>query len=607
MKSASGRHKPYQLCKPFKNPPCFKVLFTFFLMIFYPSLYATTLEVGQDKTYASPAQAAPHAMPGDTILIFPGIYTNIDIISNMHGQPGSYIYIMGTDAETVIFQGGSQGMHFSQVSYIQISDLSFTLHTGNGLNIDDAGTFDTPSHHIRIINCHFYNMGAQGNNDFLKMSGVDDFEVLFCTFINGADGGSGIDMVGCHNGEIIECRFEDMGSNCIQAKGGTQFITIAQNYFENGGARTLNLGGSTGLEFFRPVDAPFEAADIDVYANVFIGSTAPIAYVGSVRVQVVNNTIINPGNWIVRILQETVDTSRFLPCGDNDFINNIVYYSSSISTHVNIGPDTEPTTFTFSNNLWYRHTDSTNSAPALPVMETDPVIGLNPLFVEFNNNDFRLSENSPAIDAGTSTAFSVDHSGNTVPQGAAPDIGAFEYESVLPVSFLGPFLETGEHSIIVRWKTLTEQNNDYFTVEKSQDGSEWIPIEVVKGNDNTQHVTPYKVYDREPWNGKSLYRIKQTDFNGLYSYSEIAAINYTSHFNLPVSVYPNPFNSFFTVTGLDDKLERMELFDAMGNSIFINNKNCSDGIECIFYTNALPPGIYYLKGETFVKKLIKHD
>lgn len=406
-----------------------KVVLSLFCFLISFSTYAATLEVGPGKSYSSPAQAAQNALPGDTVLIFPSIYTGSNLISNLHGNATEYIYFIGTHPETVIFQGGSQGLHFSQVSYIHIEGLSFTKHTGNGMNIDDGGTFATPTHHVKIIDCRFYDMGAQGNNDFLKMSGVDHFEVVGCTFRNGANGGSGIDMVGCHQGKILRCRFDHLGSNCIQAKGGTQYIDIFQNWFEDGGQRALNLGGSTSLEFFRPQNAPFEAADLNVYANVFVGGWAPIAYVGCVRVYVVNNTFITPQNWVMRILQETVNPARFLPCGDNSFVNNIIYFNNSLSTFVNIGPNTNAGSFVFSNNLWYNFVSPSNSTPNLPVMETNRIAGSNPLFIDIANSDYRLTSESPAINAGKMTNFLTDFNGISLPQGASFDIGAFEYIS----------------------------------------------------------------------------------------------------------------------------------------------------------------------------------
>ena len=403
------------------------LIFIFLFCIVSPAS-SKTLEVGPGKSYASPSQAAVLAMPGDTILIFPSVYSGGYFIENVHGNENSWIYFLGVDLENVIFQGNTEALHFSDISYLQIENLTFRGQTANGMNIDDAGTFDTPSHHIRLANCHFSDMGNQGNNDFLKLSGVDFFHVEDCSFTNGAQGGSGIDMVGCHRGKISLCNFKNLGSNSIQAKGGSQHIEIYRNRFQNGGQRTLNLGGSTGLAFFRPQDAPYEAADIQVFSNIIMSSWAPVAFVGCVRVQVFNNTIILPQNWIIRILQETVDPSRFLPCGQNDFVNNIIFYNAGLSRHVNIGPNTAAESFIFSNNLWFNADNPQNSAPDLPVQESGALIGQDPLFNNLASEDFSLTPQSPAINAGIPTSAYADYAGNPMPSGPKFDIGAFEWQ-----------------------------------------------------------------------------------------------------------------------------------------------------------------------------------
>jgi pectate lyase len=444
----------------------------FFIFLFPVLLVGKTLEVGPGKPYSSPAAAKNFVLPGDTILIFPNVYPGGNLIDNLHGEADKYIYFIGINVESVIFQGNSQAFHFSDVSYLRIENISITGQTGNGMNIDDGGTFDTPSHHIHLKNCRFFDMAAQGNNDLLKLSGLDHFIIEKCTFLNGASGGSGADMVGCHHGTFTENRFENMGSNCIQAKGGTQFITITRNWFVNGGQRTLNLGGSTGLAFFRPLDAPFEAADIDVFANVIIGSWAPIAFVGCVRVHVVNNTIIKPQNWIIRILQETVDPSRFLPCGQNSFVNNIIYYGNTLSRHVNIGPNTEPTSFTFQHNLWYNTDNPSNSKPDLPVQEVMQTEGKDPLFSDIDQQDFTLTSQSPAVDAGKITSYPSDFSGNSVPQGVSPDIGAFEFLNA-----------TSYHYILEKDDFLAFPNpfHDILNIKNNLSAQQWFRLSNLTG------------------------------------------------------------------------------------------------------------------------------
>ena len=398
------------------------------------TIQSRVLEVGPGKDYPTPAAAAIHAHAGDTIKIFPGNYTAPNRIRDLKGRPDAYIYLIGTDVSQVIFEESTQSFHFSNIEYVQMEQITIRRQSQNGMNIDDGGDFSNPSRYIKIIGCRFLQMSGQGNNDLLKMSGIDHFEIRNCEFANGANGGSGIDMVGCHFGEIYSNHFENMGSNAIQAKGGSQYLKIFSNKFKNCGQRTLNLGGSTGLEFFRPQDAKFEAADIEVYYNVFIGSTAPIAYVGCVRVAVVNNTILNPGNWVIRILQETVDPQRFESCGNNSFINNLVFHSNSLSRHINIGPNTLPETFNFSHNLWYNHQSPASSAPILPVSEVSGIIGIDPLFEQPGTDEVHLKPESPAIDAGMSIIYTIDYYGESAPNGMAYDIGASEYQQMTTAS-----------------------------------------------------------------------------------------------------------------------------------------------------------------------------
>jgi hypothetical protein len=405
-----------------------KKIFTILVLVsIYTAPYCKTLNVGPSQTYSSPALAATAASPGDTILMHSGSYAGPFFISNLNGNANAWIVIMGISKNTVVLNAGSEGLHFSDINYVKIQDMSFTGQTGNGMNIDDAGTIQTPAKHVVVTNCNFTYMGAQGNNDFLKLSGLDSFEVSNCIFFRAASGGSGIDMVGCHYGWIHHCLFDSMGSNSIQMKGGSRFLKIENNRFRNGGQRALNLGGSTGLAFFRPIDATHEAADITVHANVFIKGQAPIAFVGSERVDVSNNTFYMPEKWVIRILQETVDTTRFVPCRNGMFRNNIIYFSSVVTTHVNIGSNTAPNTFLFSHNLWYNSSNPASSTPQLPATEISQITGQDPLFTGVEN--FVLKAASPAIGNGTSiTGLPNDMQGVAFKN--PPSRGAYEYNKV---------------------------------------------------------------------------------------------------------------------------------------------------------------------------------
>src|SRR5436190_11303511 len=189
-------------------------------------------------------------------------------------------------------------------------------------------------------------------------------------------------MVVCHRGVIEGCTIkhtEPEPPNCtgVQAKGGTSEITVRRNRFENAGGRAVNIGGSTGLKFFRPPLANgtnnAEARDIRVEGNTFVGSSAPIAFVGVDGAIVRFNTIEKPSRWAVRILQETKGP-QFVACRNGEFTDNTVLFEANRGT-VNVGGGTQPQTFKFARNWWYCVDYPGRSRVSLPVPEADGVYG----------------------------------------------------------------------------------------------------------------------------------------------------------------------------------------------------------------------------------------
>jgi hypothetical protein len=134
---------------------------------------------------------------------------------------------------------------------------------------------------------------------------------------------------------------------------------------------------------------------------------------------------------VIRILQETVDTSRFYACSNNTFRNNIIYKNNQVSTDCNIGPNTLPGTFTFSNNLWFHAQNPGWSGPAtLPVPDYNNLVNVDPMLMDPFNNDFRLQPGSPAIAKGfDSDNPQSDYYGNLFNH--PPSIGASEGNPIL--------------------------------------------------------------------------------------------------------------------------------------------------------------------------------
>jgi hypothetical protein len=283
-------------------------------------------------------------------------------------------------------------------------------------------------------NLLIHDIGTGGNQDCLKLSGLNDYFVLSSEFYACGDGGSAVDHVGCHDGILAKNHFHDLGATAVQCKGGATDIDVRWNLFENAGQRPINMGGSTGFEFFRPplsTSMPnAEARRIRVEANVIRGGYCAATFVGCVDCVFAHNTVVNPENWFFRILQETVTGGgyTFEPASNGSVVNNLFYFERGTLSgeDVNVGASTAADTFTFENNLWYAHDNPGASAPAtLPVAETGGVVGQDPGLGNVGSGDFHVNASSPAAGAGKAiNGVPGDYDG--VCWNMPPSIGAFE-------------------------------------------------------------------------------------------------------------------------------------------------------------------------------------
>jgi hypothetical protein len=299
------------------------------------------------------------------------------------------------------FTGSNECLHLIDPRYVELRHLDLSAASANGLNIDDGGSFESPAHNVVLRGLTIKDIGSKGNHDGIKLSGLTDFRIEDCVIERWGDSGSGIDLVGCHRGQIVGCifRFSDtQGGSGIQAKGGSTNLRIHHNRFEHSGQRAINIGGNTGLQFFRPRPEDFEAKDVLVEHNVFIGSNAPVAFVGADGAVVRFNTFYQSVRWVLRILQENADP-QFVPSRNGLFTDNIIVFNAAdlVST-INISANTAPETFRFERNFWYAADAPQRSAPDLPTPEIDSTVGQDPRFAAAG--DFHLLSGSPAKDTG---------------------------------------------------------------------------------------------------------------------------------------------------------------------------------------------------------------
>lgn len=108
----------------------------------------------------------------------------------------------------------------------------------------------------------------------------------------------------------------------------------------------------------------------------------------------------------------------------------------------------------------------------------------------------------------------------------------------LPIELINFEANAEPEAIAVQWSTASETNNDYFTLERSEDGENFSEITRVQGAGNTSFLKEYSYLDKLPLNGINYYRLKQTDFDGKYTYSDVVAARHES--GTKIKIIPNP-------------------------------------------------------------------
>jgi hypothetical protein len=146
-------------------------------------------------------------------------------------------------------------------------------------------------------------------------------------------------------------------------------------------------------------------------------------------------------------------------------------------------------------------------------------------------------------------------------------------------------------TVLLTWQTLIELKNAYFTVEKSDNGIDFESIEEVSGAGDSNTPITYQTFDKKPVEGINYYRLKQTDFDGAFSYSEIRSAFFKNKGSI-ISIFPNPTSEFLNIQ-IENPFEKgmLQLFDGLGRLIISTELKDSHSLNIAH----LPKGVYLLK------------
>jgi hypothetical protein len=162
----------------------------------------------------------------------------------------------------------------------------------------------------------------------------------------------------------------------------------------------------------------------------------------------------------------------------------------------------------------------------------------------------------------------------------------------LPVELISFTGQPVNNTIVTDWITTSEINNDYFEIQRSSDGINFVTIGTVKGHGNSNTVNEYKFSDAHPNNGTNYYRLVQHDFNGNLSYSSIIKV-FTGTNAASFTVSPNPSTESFNINFQDISGGEFTVLNVLGQTL--TSKTIETGTEKISVGTELSKGAYVLR------------
>lgn len=213
------------------------------------------------------------------------------------------------------------------------------------------------------------------------------------------------------------------------------------------------------------------------------------------------------------------------------------------------------------------------------------------LLIDRDGDGFADNDVTPI--AGSFSGTTITFSGVNFQNGDRFTIGNTNVALPLPIELLSFNADVVQHEVMLKWTTVSELNNDYFSIQRSKTGEEWETIiDNIKGAGTTTELRHYQTSDGMPHSGVSYYRLKQTDFDGQFSYSTVKRVEVVAVYQL--KVFPNPTDGKFTLTtGFELGSSNVKLMNLLGQEVPITLEQSGTSYKATPTSNV--PGVYILQ------------
>ena len=176
---------------------------------------------------------------------------------------------------------------------------------------------------------------------------------------------------------------------------------------------------------------------------------------------------------------------------------------------------------------------------------------------------------------------------------------------ILPVSLLDfEVFINADNQVQLYWNTASEHNNDYFIIERSINGQNWMKLQQIDGNGTVNKLSHYSYIDNDPAFGSNCYRLSQYDYSEEKTSYDDACIDLQLS-EKDIILFPNPNMGILHLECLACTDLHFKVFNAQGTDvtaeITFNKSN-----DLTLDLSTLPNGLYYLCVDSGQNMITKH-
>ncbi|RJE73144.1 T9SS type A sorting domain-containing protein [Reichenbachiella sp. MSK19-1] len=241
------------------------------------------------------------------------------------------------------------------------------------------------------------------------------------------------------------------------------------------------------------------------------------------------------------------------------------YGNTSISCYWEIDTDNQPASGRNVSFCWIPNHDNSKDLTQISLFK-DGGAGWGKF-----SGDYDVSAMDPRIISSTTTSFS--------------DWTAAQEDEPLPVELTDFSAYAEVDHVQLSWETASEINSDYFSIERSTDGTNFQSIGKVSSHHQSNEINRYHLKDYPLSAATYYYRLKAVDYDGSFEYSKTISIDYLS--GSIISVSPNPTTGLLTIE-TTQKINRIEVYTLSGNKKhkavnqnYINIQSLASGIYLV--------------------------